>query len=400
MNDASAIRAAPPALFLLVALSALQPIALNIIAPSTPALAREFNTDYATVQLTLTVYLVAVAVSQLITGPWSDRAGRRPIVLIGLGTFVVGCFAAALAPTIEALIAARVVQAFGSGAAFALARAMIRDTSERDEAASRIGYMMVAMLIAPMLAPSVGSIIDRAAGWHAIFLVMAGVAIVSWTLVWRGLPETNLRRDPNASLAKIASAFPVLLRNRTFLTYTLSSCATSAMFFSFVAGAPHVVVESMGKAPHVYAGWFVLMSIGYAAGNFISGRYVRRFGSDRLIVAGSWLTLLGMIIQGIWALYGPWIPLALFGPGFIVAVGNGVAVPSATASALSARPDMAGAASGLAGSLQLSSAAAVAFITGHVVTEAPRGLVLIGLLCSVVGVIALPLQRASRPWPR
>ncbi|MET0604884.1 MAG: MFS transporter, partial [Beijerinckiaceae bacterium] len=134
MNDMTAVRAPVPHLVLLVALSALQPMALNIIAPSTPELARQFNTDYATVQLTLTAYLIAVATSQLITGPWSDRSGRRPVVLFGCATFLVGCLFAAIAPTIEALIFARVVQAIGSGTTFAMARAVIRDTSQRDEA--------------------------------------------------------------------------------------------------------------------------------------------------------------------------------------------------------------------------------------------------------------------------
>ena len=238
---------------------------------------------------------------------------------------------------------------------------------------------------------------DGHTGWaNTKALAMAGIAACSWTLVWLRLPETNLRRDPHASFGKVASAFPILLRNRAFLAYTLSSCATSANFFAFVAAAPHVVVESMHREPHVYAGWFAVMSIGYATGNFISGRYASRIGSDRMIVAGSWLTLVAALLQGAWAIYGPWTPATLFAPGFLIAIGNGVAIPSAMAAALSVRPDFAGAASGLAGSLQLGTAASVAFIAGRVVPDAPRGIVVITILCAVAGLLALPLQRASR----
>lgn len=395
MNDMAAVRAAAPPLFLLVTLSAIQPIALNIIAPSTPALAHEFATDYATVQLTLTIFLLAVALSQLVTGPLSDRAGRRPVILFSLAAFVIGCLAAAIAPTIEALIAARVVQAIGSGAAFALARAIIRDTSARDEAASRIGYMMVAMLIAPMLSPALGSLIDRAAGWHAIFLFMAALGAGALAIVWRRLPETNLMRDPEASVAKLASAFPLLLRSRAFLAYTLSTCSTAAQFFAFVAGAPHVVVESMGNEPQVYALWFILVSSGYAAGNFASGRYAGLVGTDRMILLGSVVTLAGSVIQLAGTLATSWSPAFLFIPALAMAFGNGATIPSATASALSIRPELAGAASGLIGALQLGCAAIVSYVTGHVVTSYPRGLVVIMFLAAAAGLLALALQRSA-----
>jgi len=398
VNDMTALRAAAPPLFLLVTLSAIQPIALNIIAPSTPAMAREFSTDYATVQLTLTIFLFAVALSQLVTGPLSDRSGRRPVILFSLGAFVAGCLAAAVAPTIEALIAARVVQAIGSGAAFALARAIIRDTSAREEAASRIGYMMVAMLVAPMLSPALGSLIDGLAGWHAIFFVMAALGAAAFAIVWRLLPETNLMRDPDASVAKLASAFPLLLRSRAFLAYTLSTCATSAQFFAFVAGAPHVVVESMGRGPQVYALWFMVVSLGYAAGNFASGRYAGRIGTERMILIGGVTTLVGSAMQLLGALADPWTPALLFIPALVMAFGNGATIPSATASALSVRPDLAGAASGLIGALQLGSSAIIAYLTGHIVPSSPRGLVVIMFIASVIGVLALALQR-PRPTP-
>ena len=393
MNEMTAVRAPAPHLVLLVALSALQPMALNIIAPSTPELARQFNTDYATVQLTLTAYLIAVATSQLITGPWSDRSGRRPVVLFGCATFLVGCLFAAIAPTIEALIFARVVQAIGSGTTFAMARAVIRDTSQRDEAASRIGYMMVAMLVVPMLSPTVGSLIDRFIGWQAIFFMMAVVGTISLALVWTRLPETNITRDAQASFGKLASAFPTLLSNRAFLAYTLSVCATSGLFFSFVAGAPHVVVVSMRQAPEVYALWFIVLSGGYTIGNFLAGRFAGRLGSERLIIIGTWVTLVAMVVQAAWAMMAELTLSVLFVPAFLVTLGNGITIPGASASALSVRPDLAGSAAGLSGALQLWTAAAVSWLTGHIVTSTPKGLIGIMLACAIAGALALMIPR-------
>jgi len=123
-----------PSLAVLVAVSALQPFALNVLAPATPALARTFSTDYATIQLTLGLYLLAVAVTQVVIGPISDRFGRRPCVIGGVVLFTIGSLAGAFAIDTVTLLAARVVQAAGGGTAFALARAIVRDTSGRDEA--------------------------------------------------------------------------------------------------------------------------------------------------------------------------------------------------------------------------------------------------------------------------
>ena len=130
-----------PGILVLVAMSALQPFALNVMAPALPGMARAFDVDYATIQLTLTFYLVAVAISQFFGGPLSDRFGRRPVILTSLVLFTLGAFAAMFAMNVGTLIAARILQACGAGTAFALARAVIRDTSGRDESASRIGYV-------------------------------------------------------------------------------------------------------------------------------------------------------------------------------------------------------------------------------------------------------------------
>ena len=384
-----------PSLAVLVAVSALQPFALNVLAPATPALARAFATDYATIQLTLGLYLLAVAVTQVVIGPISDRFGRRPCVLGGVALFTIGSFAGAFAVDTVTLLAARVVQAAGGGTAFALARAIVRDTSERDEAASRIGYLTMVMVVAPMVAPFVGGVIDSHLGWRAIFGAKAlfGVAVLAYALAVLGetAPKTHL-----TSVGDMLRAFPLLLGDRGFLGYALAMSFTSAAFFAFIAGAPYVVVESMGRSADVYGAFFALTALGYMVGNFISGRYAMRMGTDLMVTIGTVLSLVAIGAEVVLIAVMPWTPMTLFLPLVVNAVGNGLTMPGATAGALSARPEAAGTAAGVAGALQLGLGALVSFITGAAVVAAPASLIAVMAICIVASFAAHRFGRSGR----
>jgi DHA1 family bicyclomycin/chloramphenicol resistance-like MFS transporter len=386
--SAPAALATRPPLVVLVAVSALQPFAINVLAPATPGLARSLATDYATVQLTLTLYLVTVAATQLVVGPISDRIGRRPCILAGIGLFGVGSLLGALAESIETLLLARVVQAAGGGTCFALARAVVRDTASRDRAASMLGYLTMAMVVAPMVAPLVGGFLDRHFGWRSIFVVMvalaAGVAAAAAAL----LHETAARHE-GAGLASLFRGYPDLLRNRSFLGYTLALSSTTAAFFAFVAGAPFVVVEVMGASPDVYGVYFLFNAGTYMVGNFLTGRFGQRIGSERLTRYGLYLSVASGVSAVLCMLVLPWTPAALFLPLMLNGIGNGLTVPGGTAAALSVRPDLAGTAAGLVGATQLGLGALAAVIVGSLVTLAPAALVWGILTCILLGWIAL-----------
>ncbi|CUA87845.1 drug resistance transporter, Bcr/CflA subfamily [Chelatococcus sambhunathii] len=391
-----AVTAPPrPSLAVLVAVSALQPFALNVLAPATPALARTFATDYATIQLTLGLYLLAVAVTQVVIGPISDRFGRRPCVIGGVALFTIGSFAGAFAFDTVTLLAARVVQAAGGGTAFALARAIVRDTSERDEAASRIGYLTMVMVVAPMVAPFVGGVIDSHLGWRAIFGVktLFGVAVLAYAFAVLGetAPKTHL-----TSVGDMLRAFPLLLGDRGFLGYALAMSFTSAAFFAFIAGAPFVVVESMGRSADVYGAFFALTALGYMVGNFVSGRYALRMGTDLMVTIGTVLSLAAIGAEVVLIAMMPWTPVTLFLPLVVNAVGNGLTMPGATAGALSARPEAAGTAAGVAGALQLGLGALVSFITGAAVVAAPTALIAVMAICIVASFAAHRYGRSGR----
>jgi MFS transporter, DHA1 family, multidrug resistance protein len=383
-----------PPLAVLVAISMLQPFALNVLAPATPGLTRSFQTDYATVQLTLTLYLVTVALSQLVVGPISDRIGRRPCVLGGVVLFAGGSLIGALAGQIEVLLAARVVQAIGGGTCFALARAVVRDFATKGQSASIIGYMSMAMVVSPMIAPLVGGFLDAEFGWRSIFWVMLAMAALVGAAAWWRLHETAPRSG--AGSFHIFAGYPELIRNPAFLSYTLVLSFTTASFFAFVAGAPFVVVEVMGRSPDIYGLYFVVSAGGYMVGNFFAGRFGQRLGSERMTAVGVRVSVFALILEVLCLAVLPWTPATLFLPLTLNAVGNGLTIPGGTACALSVKPRLAGTAAGLLGAIQLGLGALMSVATGYFVTIWPHALIAVMLGCVLLGWASLFLPRLAR----
>ena len=180
---------------LLAAITALAPFSLQIFLPALPAIQASFAVAPGVVQLALSLSILANAVANLAYGPLSDRFGRRPVLLVGLAAFIAGSLGCALAPSIELLIGARVVQSIGGAAGMVLARAIVRDLYDRERSASIIAYLTMAMVVAPMLAPTIGAVLLDVASWRAIFVLATGIGVaLSWPIIAM-LAET---RSPEA----------------------------------------------------------------------------------------------------------------------------------------------------------------------------------------------------------
>ncbi len=386
--------AVKPTLAILVAISALQPIALNLLAPATPALARHFDSNYATIQLTLTLFLVAVAVTQLVIGPLSDRFGRRPCVNAGVVLFALGSVLGALAPTTHVLLIARVLEGAGGGAVFALSRAIIRDTADRDHAASQIATVTMVMVVAPMLAPWLGGQIETAFGWRAIFWFMTlfGAAVLAFTLA--RLPETAPNLGQQSSLLGIFRVFPELVRNRDFMLNVVVGSSASSAFFVFIAATPYIVVETMGRGSDVYGTYFILSAFGYMLGNFAMSRLAVRVGTFRMVRIGLVISFVGTAAALALSLSPWWMPLTLFLPLAVNSIGNGMTIPGATAEALSARPELAGSAAGLLGATQLGFSAILTVVISWLVTLWPQSMNLFIWLLTTAGLAAVYFVRA------
>src|SRR5262245_7331854 len=177
-------------------LAALGPLAIDMYLPAFPAIQRDLGADASAVQLTLAVYFAGLCIGQLVVGPLSDAIGRVRPLRVGLALFIAGCAAGAAAPSIELLIPARLIQALGGSACMVGTRAVVRDVRRGPEAARMLSQLVLVMGVAPILAPSAGGAVLAAAGWRAIFGVVAAVAAVALIVVWIALPETAPPRRP------------------------------------------------------------------------------------------------------------------------------------------------------------------------------------------------------------
>jgi DHA1 family bicyclomycin/chloramphenicol resistance-like MFS transporter len=385
-------------LALLIAVTAVGPLSLNILTPALPGLIVSFGAEAGVVQLTLSLYLLGMAISQLVLGPLSDRFGRRPVMLAGLALTVVASFATLATTSIAGLIVARTAQAFGASTGIVIGRAMIRDLYDRERAASMIGWVTMAMVVAPMIAPLIGGSLETTLGWHAIFVFVGVVAaaVLGWTAI--ALPETRAvpASEDAATLFRETS---VLMAERSFLGYALVAAFNSAMFFTFIGGAPHVVVTVMHRSPAEYGVWFVVLSLVYMAGNFAAGRWSARYGVDAMVRAGVAVTVLGAAVGIVWVLIephgGPWV---IFAPQMIIGFASGFMLPNAISGAVSVRPQSAGAASGITGFMQMGLGAATAQLVGHLLAGATTamplaGIVLVLCVCGLLAFFALVPRR-------
>jgi DHA1 family bicyclomycin/chloramphenicol resistance-like MFS transporter len=357
-----------PPVLALIAVSALSPFAINSVVPSMPAIAIAFDTEYGRVQLILSLFLASISISQIFIGPLSDRFGRRPVLLAGFVIFVLCTLAAPAAPTIEALIAIRILQGASGCVGIVLGRAIVRDLFDRRRAASMLGYVTMGLAVAPMVAPVIGGLLQTALGWTSIFWFTALLGIVCVAVTWAYVPETNLHPTPRLSFVSMFRDFRELFGNVDFLLFTASSALMTGVFFAFLGGAPYVSEHLLGLSPAVYGLWFGAAPVGYVCGNYIAARFTERFGVARMIFAGSALTLVAACILPLLFMFlEPGAP-ELFLPMVLVGFSNGLALPSAISGAVSVRPDIAGAASGLSGSVQIGTGAVLSATAGAIVT--------------------------------
>lgn len=377
----------PPHFATLACLSAVATLTLSMFLPSLPAMAEAFGVDYALMNLAVAGYLGVTTVVQLVAGPLSDRYGRRPVLLGALAIFTLASLGCMLAEDIRVFLAFRVFQAaMISGSVIALA--VIRDTSPPTEAASRIGYLSMAMAIAPMTGPMIGGALDALVGWRAIFFTLSAAGALLLILCWADLGETNRRKS--ASLTEQARGYPALFRSPRFWAYAICGAFSTSAFYAFLTGIPLVAREVLDM-PVAEIG-FYLGSItgGFFVGSFLSGRFAKRAGLTNMLLIGRVVPCTGLSVGVLLFLSGEITPLAVFGTTLSIGIGNGLTMPSASAGALSVKPELAGSASGLYGAMTVGVGAMVSALTGWLLTPdfALYQLFAVMLTCSGVGLFA------------
>lgn len=377
----------PPHLITLILLTGISVLSLNMFLPSLPAMADAFEVSYATINLSIAGYLAVTAALQLVLGPLSDQFGRRPVMLACLAVFILASLGCVLAGDITTFLAFRCLQgAIIAGAG--LSPAIVRDTREAKEAASLLGYIAMAMAVAPMIGPVLGGTLDQLFGWRASFLVFLVLGMGLFALVWFDLGETHLKRDTRGQ--DRAKAYPSLLRSPAFWSYATTMASSTGTFYAFLAGVPLIAKTWFGMEPSTLGLMLGSITAGFFCGSFISGRFAGSHPLHRMMIAGRLCACAGLL-AGLALIGGGWIaPLSLFGATIFAGMGNGITVPSANAGAVSVRPDFAGTASGLAGALSIGTGALITWATGLIVTSAnhPATLLVIMLTTVLIGLAA------------
>ena len=387
MPDSSA----SPRLSTLVFLSALAILPINFFLPSLPQMAAEFGVDYGLIGLSLAAYAIVSACLQLVLGPLSDRFGRRPVVLGALAIFVTATVGCAIAPDVWTFLACRMVQA-AIAPTYGVALAVIRDTTSREQSASRFGYLAMAWAVAPMLGPTAGGLLDQAFGWRASIYVLALLGIAVLALCWTDLRETNTSRS--TTMREQYKAYPELLGSKRFLAYCLCMAFSAGAFYAFLAGAP-LAASAFDLSPAVLGLYMGSITGGFMLGSFLAGRLAGNLPEATLLIGGRGIACVGLLFGIALHFAGINHIVAVFGPCLFVGMSNGLTQPSASAAAISVRPGQTGSAAGLAGATTVAGASIMAAIAGAVLTEenARSGLLMVMLASAVIALGAALFAR-------
>ena len=373
---------------ILGALTAMGPLAMDMYLPALPTIAREFSTDVANVQVSLTMYFAGIAIGQAFYGPLSDAVGRKPALYFGLLVFIASSIGCAWAERVRAHVAFRFLQALGGCAPIVIPRAVVRDHFDQLESIRMLSVLMLVFGLGPILAPLVGGQLLVNFGWRSVFWLLASYAIVWLVVVIAFLPESlpvpRRRRQP---IGEVLGVYGRLLRDRTYIGYVLSGALIFAGLLSYISGSPFVFIELFHVPPERYGIFFGINAIGIMSASQFNRWLVTRVEARRIVgivlavAMTASLVLLFDAYSGFGGFTGILIPL------FCYIACHGFVMPNTTGLAMAPHGRVAGSASALLGTIQFvlgSIAAALvgAFANG---TAVPLAVVIAG--CGVAAFI-------------
>ncbi|MGX7677478.1 multidrug effflux MFS transporter [Jatrophihabitans sp. DSM 45814] len=400
----------PLGLFLLLGgLSAIGPISTDLYLPALPTIAREQHASTSLVQLTLTACLLGLGIGQVIAGPLSDRLGRRRPLLVGMSLFVISSAACAVAPSVEVLIATRGIQGLSGAAGVVISRAIVRDMFEGPALAAMISRLMLVMGTAPILAPLGGSLLLRVSSWRGLFAIMTGFGLILVVGTYFAVPET-LTHHAEADGQSLAAAHPahqpisvslrILFTNSRFVGAVISGAFAIGGMFAYISGSSFVFQDVFNLSQSTYAAIFGLNALGLIAFSQVSAAVVNRYSPHTLLLTATLLSSAGSLTLLFGAMAGAGLPLII--PALFLAISSvGLALPNATAIALSGPRHLAGTASATLGLAQFGVGAAVAPLVGAFGVSDAVPMATVIASCGVIAVTAAVFTagRARRSQP-
>lgn len=353
-------------ILLLGSLTAFGPLSIDMYLPSLPKLASDFGATPGQVQLTLSAFLMGVALGQLLHGPLSDRYGRKPVLMAGLIIYVVTSLVCAASSRIDVFTGLRFLQALGGGAGTVMARAIVRDFYKRDMVARVLSLIMLITALASLVAPLVGGYLLRWGGWRTIFGLLAALGLVCCLAVARHLPESHPpARRRRSSRVHLLGEYGAILGHSQALGAILAGGMAFAGMFAHISGTPFVYMQVFGVAPEHYGYWFGLNVVGLMLGAYLNGKLVMRLGVQPMLVIGTHiaalagLSLLALAWTGLGGFLGIVVPL------FVYVGSLGLITANAVARALEYFPQRTGTTAALFGATQFGFGALAGTIVGQ-----------------------------------
>jgi DHA1 family bicyclomycin/chloramphenicol resistance-like MFS transporter len=376
----------------LIAQLAFGLLAMTLCLPSMQEWGDIFQASQSTVQLTFSLYVLAYGGFQLVYGPMSDRYGRKPILLIGLFTLFLGATIAAFANSLETLLLGRFIQGAGGAAGMVIGRSMVQDLFHGPERTKVMAYVGMSLGCVPPLASITGGQIHVHLGWHANFyLLMLLASLLTWW-AWRALPAPQpIANNPSIEAITFLGAYTRLLQSPIFIRYLIILAVTTATFYTFLGGAP-LVLKSYGVGPEGVGFYIMTIPLSYFVGNYITSRFIQRFGERTISQWGQLFTLSGIAIMLSLALAGVHTPLAFSLPLIFLGFGHGLLVPPTLAGTVAVIPALAGSAAGFAGVVQQITGGVGGYLIGYLSNDNAinLGSMMMGFaLCGLISHVSL-----------
>lgn len=390
---------------MLVALAlsgAIGPFATDTYLPALPLIVDEFEVSASTAQLTLTAFMVALAVGQLVIGPLSDRLGRRGLLIAGSVGTMAAAVACALAPSIWVLVLARVAQGFFGAAGIVLGKAIVVDVGRGPGVAKAFATLMAIQSVAPVIAPLFGGAVVPFGGWRGVFWLLAALSAVTLVGVIAAVPESlpvgdrraGGLRSTLADMRAVASYGPFAARVTAFVF-------TFGVLFSYISASPFVYQDMVGLSPSAYAVAFTVNALGILASSLAGARLVGRFAPEKLLLTGMTGMVSAIVYLVVVVALSPAGTLALapVTVGFVLlTLSVGLAMPNAAALSIQATRGRSGSGSALLGAAQFGLAAVVSPLTGLAGPHSAIPMLLVMGTCAAIvlvavrGVFSLPLR--------
>lgn len=388
--------APPPAavpwrlVLLLGALTAFGPMSIDMYLSSLPSIGRTLHAGPDQTQATLAAFFAGMALGQFIYGPASDRLGRRPPLLIGIGVFLAASVACALAPNIQILIVARFVQALGGCAGPVIARAVVRDRFSHTDTARVLSLMTLIMGLAPVLAPQLGGVVQFFAGWRGVFWTLVGFATAIGAWVMFSLEESrSAETAAHARSEHPVRAYVALFRMRRLMGYALAGALNGAVLFTYISSAPDLVMGTYGHSPLVFNLIFAFNAVGIIGASQINRWLLRRATPDQVLSKASIASIAAAFLLTIaaWTGWGgQWTVLPLLFAALSV---YGLMGGNTMAGALSIDPRRAGSISALMGSASFGSGALASWVGGLLHDGTPRPVAAVMFACLVGSALSI-----------